>query len=52
MGSTGVLDVVPRLETLEALCASVVDVLRVGDEGRSRRRTRSRHFNVEDRLVV
>ena len=40
-----VLDVVPRLEMLEALCTSIVDVLGIGDElGRRRRSVGSRHF--------
>ena len=52
-GGPGVLDVVPHLETLEALHASVVDVLGIGNElGRRGRSVGSRHFNVEDRLMV
>ena len=45
MSGSGVLDIVPPLELLEALSASVVDVLGVGDElGRRRRSVGSRHF--------
>ena len=43
-GGLSILDVVLRLELLEALHPSIVDVLRVGDERRRRRSTRSRHF--------
>ena len=42
--SLGFLDVVPRLEMLEALRASIVDILGVGDELRRRRSIRGRHF--------
>ena len=49
----GVLDVILRLELLEALGASVVDVLSVGDELRRRRRSvGGRHFDVEDGWMV
>ena len=45
MGSLSVLDIVPHLELLEALRASIVDVLGVGDElGRGRRSIGGRHF--------
>ena len=44
MGGTGVLDIVLHLELLEALRPSIVNILRVGDERRRRRSTRSRHF--------
>ena len=40
----GILDVVPSLELLEALCASIVDILGVGNELRRRRSVGSRHF--------
>ena len=44
-GSPGILDIVPRLETLEALGAGVVDILSVGDERSRRRRSDwGRHF--------
>ena len=43
-GSMGVLDVVLGLELLEPLRMGVVNVLGVGDEGRRRRSTGSRHF--------
>ena len=50
---TGVLDVVPHLETLETLSASIVDVLGIGNELRGRRRSiGGRHFDVEDGLMV
>ena len=40
-----VLDVVPRLELLEALGTGIVDILSIGDElGRRRRSVGSRHF--------
>ena len=42
---SSVLDVVPRLELLEALGASIVDILSEGNELRRRRRSvGSRHF--------
>ena len=45
MGGPGILDVVLRLELLEALCASVVNILGVGDKLRGRKRSvGSRHF--------
>ena len=48
-----VLDVVLRLELLEALGAGVVDVLSIGDElGRRRRSVGGRHFDVEDGWMV
>ena len=40
----GVLDVVAALEPLEALCPSIVDILRIGNELRRRRNVGSRHF--------
>ena len=44
-GTSSVLDVVAALEPLEALSASIVDVLGIGDELRRRRRSvGSRHF--------
>ena len=53
VGSSGVLDVVLRLELLEALGAGVVDVLSIGDElGRRRRSVGGRHFDVEDGWMV
>ena len=45
MSGVGILDVVSPLENLEALGASIVDVLSIGDElGRRRRSIGSRHF--------
>ena len=45
MSGTSVLDVVPHLETLETLSASIVDVLGIGNELRGRRRSiGGRHF--------
>ena len=44
MSSPHVLDVVPRLELLKALSASIVDVLGIGDKLRRRRSIGSRHF--------
>ena len=45
VGNSGILDVVATLETLEALSASIVDILGIGDELRRRRRSvGSRHF--------
>ena len=45
MGSLGVLDIVLHLELLKALCASVVNILGVGDKLRGRKRSiGSRHF--------
>ena len=53
VGSPCVLDVVVGFEPLEALCPGVVDILGIADELRRRRRSvGSRHFNVEDRLMV
>ena len=44
-GGPGILDVVPCLELLEALCMGIVDVLGVGNELRRRNRSvGSRHF--------
>ena len=44
-GNSSVLDVVATLESLEALCLSIVDVLGVRNELRRRRRSvGSRHF--------
>ena len=52
-GGPGILDVVVTLESLEALCLSVVNILGVGDELRRRSRSvGSRHFDVEDGLMV
>ena len=52
-GGPSVLDVVVTLESLKALHLSIVDVLGVGDKLRRRRRSiGSRHFNVEDGLMV
>ena len=42
--SSGVLDILLPLELLEALSASVVDVLGIRDKLRRRRSVRSRHF--------
>ena len=45
MGSTGILDIVMSLETLEALHLGVIDILGIGDKLRRRRRSvGSRHF--------
>ena len=45
MGTSGILDVEAALELLEALSASVVDVLGIGNKlGRRRRSVGSRHF--------
>ena len=43
-GTTSVLDIVATFESLEALHASIVDVLGVGDELGRRRSVGSRHF--------
>ena len=44
-GDPSVLDIVATLESLEALCLSIVDILGVGDKLRRRRRSiGSRHF--------
>ena len=51
-GGTGILDIVAGFEPLEALCLGVVNILGVGDELRRRRSVGSRHFNVEDGLMV
>ena len=51
MGDTSVLAVVRGFEPLEALCLGVVDILAEGDESR-RRSIGSRHFNMEDGLMV
>ena len=50
-GGMSVLDVVLCLELLETLHPGVIDILSVRDEGR-RRSTWSRHFDVEDGIVV
>ena len=52
MGGTGILDIVRGLEPLEALHLGVVDILGKGDKSRRRRSVGSRHFNVEDGLMV
>ena len=45
VGGPGILDVVPHLELLEALCMSIVNILGIGDElRRIRRSIGSRHF--------
>ena len=41
--SSGILDIVPRLELLEAFCPSIVNILGVGDKLR-RRSIGCRHF--------
>ena len=41
---SGILDVVPRLELFEALSASIVHVLGIGDELRRRRSVGGGHF--------
>ena len=51
-GGPGILDVVPCLETLKALRPGIVDVLGVGDGLRRRRSVGSRHFDMEDGLMV
>ena len=52
-GGPSVLDVVATLESLEALHPSIVNILGIGDELRRRRRSvGSRHFDVEDGLMV
>ena len=44
VSSSGVLDILPPLEHLEALCVSIVNILGIGNElGRSRN-VGSRHF--------
>ena len=51
--SSRILDVVLCLELLEALRASIVNVLSVGNElRRGRRSVGGRHFDVEDGLMV
>ena len=51
--SPRVLDIVPRLELLEALGTSIVDVLGIGNELRRRSRSvGSRYFDVEDGWMV
>ena len=53
MGGASILNIALRLELLEALCASVVDILGVRDKlGRRGRSIGGRHFNVEDGLIV
>ena len=50
---SSVLDIVLCLELLEAFHPSIVNILGVGNELRRRRRSvGSRHFDVEDRLMV
>ena len=45
MSGSRILDIVPRLELLEAFGASIVNVLSIGDElGRRRRSVGERHF--------
>ena len=52
-GGMGVLVIVSGLEPLEALSLGVVDILGKGNErGRRSRSIGSRHFDVEDRLMV
>ena len=41
---SGILDVVPHLELLEALCLGVINILGIGNELRRRRSVGSRHF--------
>ena len=52
MSDPGVLDVVAAFEPLKAIHLSIVDILGVGDELRRRRSVGSRHFDVEDGLMV
>ena len=53
MGDMGVLAIVRGFEPFEALHLGVVDFLGEGDKSRRRRRSvGSRHFDVEDRLMV
>ena len=53
MGSTSVLPIVRGLKPLEALCPCIVDILGERDEsGRRRGSIGSRHFDVEDGLMV
>ena len=53
MSGPRILDVVLRLELFEALGVSIVDVLGVRDKlGRRSRSVGSRHFDVEDGLMV
>ena len=52
-GTSSILLVVNHFKLLEALHLGVVNVLGKGDERRGRSRSKgSRHFDVEDRLVV
>ena len=51
-GGLGVLNVVPHLEMLKALRLGIVDILGIGDKLRRRRSVGSRHFDVEDGLMV
>ena len=45
MGGLSILDIVTHLEVFEALCASIVDILNIGNElGRRRRSVGGRHF--------
>ena len=44
-GNPGVLDIVPRLESLEALRAGIIDVLGITDKLRRRGSVGSRHFD-------
>ena len=44
VGGPSILDIVPRLELLEALGAGIINVLGVGDELRRRRSVGGRHF--------
>ena len=52
VSTSHVLDIVGGFEPLEALHPSIVDVLGEGDESRRRRSIGSRHFDVEDGLMV
>ena len=52
-GALGILLIIDHLVLLEALHPGVVNVLGKGDGRRRRSRSEgSRHFNVEDRLMV
>ena len=50
--SPHILDIVAGFEPPEALCPGIVDVLGEGDKSRRRRSVGSRHFDVEDGLMV
>ena len=51
-GTASILDIVAGFEPLEALHPGVIDVVGEGNKSRRRRSVGSRHFNVEDRLMV